>query len=258
MITQQGAMDTQSKKDIYDQLQKEILLLQGIKPQSEGAATIKGLGPILSAFPNAVFPSAAIHEFIIDSREQAAASGGFIAGLLAALMQHSGIAMWISVSRQLFPSALKPFGLEPDRMIFADLKREKEVLWTMEEALKCDGLNAVIAEVQQISFKQSRRLQLAVEQSRVTGIILRNQTEKLSATASNARWKISPLPTVPEQGMPGLGFPRWQVELLKVRNGNPGSWQVEWAADEFYTLPIQKQVSALHAEQRKTEQRKTG
>jgi protein ImuA len=128
----------------------------------------------------------------------------------------------------------------------------------MEEALKCDGLNAVIAEVQQISFKQSRRLQLAVEQSRVTGIILRNQTEKLSATASNARWKISPLPTVPEQGMPGLGFPRWQVELLKVRNGNPGSWQVEWAADEFYTLPVQKQVSALHAEQRKTEQRKTG
>lgn len=251
-------MDSQSKKDIYDQLQKEILLLQGIKSQSEGATVISGLGPILSAFPNAVFPAATIHEFIIDSREQAAASGGFIAGLLAALMQHSGIAMWISVSRQLFPSALKPFGLEPDRMIFADLKREKEVLWTMEEALKCDGLNAVIAEVQEISFKQSRRLQLVVEQSRVTGIILRNQTQKLNATASSARWKISPLPTVAEPGMPGLGFPRWQVELLKVRNGNPGSWQVEWVAGDFHTLPIQKQEATQHEEPGKTEQRKAG
>jgi protein ImuA len=30
--------------------------------------------------------------------------------------------------------------------------------------------------------------------------------------------------------MPGVGFPRWNVELLKVRNGRPGTWQIEFAA----------------------------
>jgi protein ImuA len=33
--------------------------------------------------------------------------------------------------------------------------------------------------------------------------------------------------------LPGVGFPKWNVELLKVRNGKPGSWQVEWAAGKF-------------------------
>jgi protein ImuA len=33
--------------------------------------------------------------------------------------------------------------------------------------------------------------------------------------------------------MPGVGFPRWNVELLKVRNGQPGNWQVEWMDGRF-------------------------
>jgi protein ImuA len=148
-------------------------------------------------------------------------------------MQHGGACLWISVSRTLFPPGLKAFAVEPDRVIFIDLKREKDVLWVTEEALKCEGLSAVIAELREISFTESRRLQLAVEQSRVTGFILRSDPRKLSATTSVARWKISPLPSEPKDGLPGIGFPRWQVELLKVRNGNPGSWQIEWSAGRF-------------------------
>jgi len=41
----------------------------------------------------------------------------------------------------------------------------------MEEALKCESLSAVIAETPEISFTVSRRLQLAVEQNRVTSFI---------------------------------------------------------------------------------------
>jgi protein ImuA len=33
--------------------------------------------------------------------------------------------------------------------------------------------------------------------------------------------------------MPGVGFPRWSVELIKVRNGKTGSWQVEWMGRKF-------------------------
>lgn len=223
----------ETQKDIITQLQKDILRWQGFKTPPKGTTEVVGLGPVETAFPNGVFPTGAIHEFLSETPESAAACGGFIGGLLTTLMQNGGTCLWISVSRTLFPPALKAFGVEPDRIIFVDLRREKDVLWAMEEALKCAGLAAVIAEVREISLTASRRLQLAVEQSKVTGFILRNDPRKLSTTACIARWKITPLPSEPEDDMPGVGFPRWNVELLKVRNGNPGNWKMEWSAGRF-------------------------
>jgi protein ImuA len=94
----------------------------------------------------------------------------------------------------------------------------------MEEALKCSGLTAVVCELREMDFKQSRRFQLAVENSRVTGFVLRNAKDKLSSTACAARWQVKSLPSTEMNGLPGLGFLRWQVDLLKVRNGHTGSW----------------------------------
>ncbi|WP_148233512.1 ImuA family protein [Pseudopedobacter saltans] len=102
----------------------------------------------------------------------------------------------------------------------------------MEEALKCKGLAAVVAELQELSFSQSRRLQLAVESSRVSGFVLRRDTRKINTTACVARWRISPQPSLLlEKGLPGVGFPQWQVELLKVKNGQPGSWNIAWTPE---------------------------
>jgi protein ImuA len=33
--------------------------------------------------------------------------------------------------------------------------------------------------------------------------------------------------------LPGLGFLRWQAELLKVRNGQTGRWVLEWHEGRF-------------------------
>jgi protein ImuA len=119
----------------------------------------------------------------------------------------------------------------------------------MEEGLKCSALATVIAEIEEISFTESRRLQLVVEKSRVTGFILRKNTKKLSTTACVARWRVKSLPSEIEDGMPGLGFPRWNVELLKVRNGNPGSWTIEWQAGRFILVDKEKSVILVPKEQ---------
>ncbi|HEX6180009.1 MAG TPA: Error-prone repair protein ImuA, partial [Chitinophagaceae bacterium] len=36
--------------------------------------------------------------------------------------------------------------------------------------------------------------------------------------------------------MPGIGFPRWQVNLLKIRNGKPGNWQIEYKSNQFRSV----------------------
>jgi protein ImuA len=221
------------KKELFRKLQDDILLWQGFKPETAGKAERIGLGEIERAFPGGVFPKQAIHEFITVLPEDSAASDGFIAGLLAVLMQDGAACVWVSTSRTLFPASLSTFNVAPERIIFMDVKTEKDVLWITEEALKCEGLAAVVAELNNLNLIESRRLQLAVEGSGVTGFILRKDASKAASTVATARWKISPLPTNTEGGLPGLGFPRWQVELLKVRNGNPGSWVLEWAGESF-------------------------
>ena len=246
-----------TKSDIIQRLEREILPLQGFKPPRSGGALDFGLGPMNAAFPNGEFPTGAIHEVLSTGPENAAASVGFVGGLIGTLMRNGGAGLWIGARQKIFPMALKLFGIEPDRIVFVELRNQKDMLWAMEEALKCEGLAAVVGEIPEIGFTASRRLQLAVEQSRVTGFILRHQPRghvtnvtgnlpgnvaanvpgNVTGTACVARWRITPLASQPEAGLPGVGFPRWNVELLKIRNGRPGAWPLEWAAGRFRTVP---------------------
>jgi len=224
---------------MFKTLQNDILRLQGFRTVDNNALDL-GLGPMMNAFPNGSFPLGAVHEFLSAQAENVAASAGFMAGLLSSLMNQQGATLWISASRTLFPPALKSFGLAPDRFIFVDLQKEKDVLWAMEEALKCNALSAVVGEMREIDFTASRRLQLAVEQSQVTGFILRKNYRQLNTTACVSRWRISSLASVSDDGLPGVGYPKWRVELLRMRNGKPGVWDMQWRDGHFapvYQVP---------------------
>src|SRR6516165_9562298 len=138
------------KADIIAQLQKEILSLQGFK-QVKHSITDLDLGPILHAFPNSIFPLGAVHEFSCTRAEDVVASGGFIAGMLHSMMKCGGISLWVSSSRNIFPPGLRSFGLDPDKIIFVDLNRDTDKLYSIEEALKCDSVTAVVGEISELS-----------------------------------------------------------------------------------------------------------
>lgn len=234
-----------TKADILIRLQKELRPLQGLKHAAGNETVDTGLGYINHAFAENTFPLGAIHEFVT---EDPAATSGFLAGILSALMANAGVCLWISSSRTLFPPALHSFGISPEKIIFIDLQKERDLLWAMEEALKCDSLVAVVGEIKELSFTASRRLQLAVEQSRVTGFVLRTHAKNTSACVT--KWKITSLPSVSYDDMPGLSFPRWNIQLLKVRNGKPGSWQVEWVNGKF--RPVFNVAFPVPEQQKKT------
>ena len=229
------------KADIITQLKKELLDLKGFRPLVHAHRQID-LGTINYSFPNSQFPLGVNHEFICNNKENLAASSGFIAGVLSSMLQKSGAVVWVSSSQIIFPPALVSFGIDPSQLIFIHLRNEKEINWTIEEALKCEGLAAVVGELSNIDLTISRRLQLAAEQSRVTGFLLRHQQKQINATAFTCRWQIQSLQSETTNGLPGIGFPRWQVELLKVRNGKPGSWQLEWINEKFQLVASQSSL----------------
>lgn len=223
---------SQSKANIIQQLQKALLPLQGYKPAGANSIRVP-LGPVNRAFPEQIFPTGAVHEFISTGAETTSATSGFIAGITSFLAARQSLSIWISAKRQVFPPALVRFGLLPHQIVFIDASSEKDRIWVMEEALKCEGLAAVTAEISDLDFTASRRLQLAVEQSGVTGFLIRQQPRRLNTLASIARWYISPAASSNYHQLPGIGFPRFTVQLDKIRNGKPGQWQLEWRQSRF-------------------------
>lgn len=234
--------DLAEKKEIIRKLKDTILSLEGFSTGPDSLRYDFGLGPMNAAFPGGTFPIGAVHEFVSPTEACAAAANGFLAGLVGTLMKNEGVCLWISAGRRIFPPALKFFGVEPHRVIFVDVKREKEVLWAMEQALKCKALAAVVAELRDISFAESRRLQLAVETSKVTGFLHRRQPRLANTLACVSRWKIRPLASV-TNGLPGVGFPSLEVELVKIRNGRPGTWQFGWRNGTFRIIPERSKVA---------------
>lgn len=220
------------RADIVTALRSDILRMEGLRPAVNNISDL-GLGPICEAFPSGSFPVGAVHEFLSPEYGYVASTNGFITGILSSLMRDKGTALWISVSRTIFPPALREFGIQPDRVVFVDLNKERDALWVMEEALKCSALTAVIGEIHKLTFTESRRLQLAVEQSQVTGFLLRRDQHKLNTTASVSRWRITSLPSELIDDLPGVGFPQWRVELLRMRNGRSGAWDLKWINGRF-------------------------
>ena len=218
-------------RQIMQQLREQVVALEGYKPLIQDETYKNFLGPIERAFPHNVFPTGCIHEFISPTQNNAAATDGFISGILGNITNRKTTCLWVSTDRKVFPGALKLFGIDPHQILFIDTCSVKDALWTIEEGLKCGSLAAVVGELKNLSFTESRRLQLAVEQSQVTGFIHRVNSKNNPPIAAISRWRITSLHT--NATSPGIGLPRWNVELIKVRNGRPGSWQLEWLNNNF-------------------------
>lgn len=224
------------KNDKIEILRKEILDLQGIGVRHSCEQLNVALGPILKHMPGGIFPTGAVHEFLSASLESAAATTGFIIAILHSLMQSNKPCLWVSSCQVAFPPGMKLLGAQPDKFIFINTEKEKEALWAIEEGLKCASLSAVVGEINNLDFKQSRRLQLAVEKSNVTGFLNRLFPQSIRPTACVSRWEIRPASSRLPAGLPGIGLPSWKVDLQKIRNGRTGSWQIQWSDNCFKVL----------------------
>ena len=144
----------------------------------------------------------------------------------------------------LYGPGLLEFGLDPAALVVVRVPSNSDftatALWAMEEALRAPSVGLVCAEIEEMDLTTSRRLQLAAETSGGLGLLLRRapatgRENVLPPTASVSRWRITSRPGSPAEAawLPARlpGQPRWQVELLRARGGQPRSWQLEWRDD---------------------------
>jgi protein ImuA len=178
--------------------------------------------------PDGGLARGALHEIIEGgpASEYAAVATLFAAGILARL---HGPVLWCLRGRDLFGPALARVGLHPDRVIYCETFKDRDVAPAMEEGLRCAGLAAVVGEVTKLSLNASRRLKLCARHSGVTALVLRRwrtADERAFTEEPNAattRWRVSPSASDPG-AFDALQRARWRVELLRVRGGEPQSW----------------------------------
>lgn len=183
----------------------------------------KGLAPLNrpDSFPFGV-SSRGIHELVEDSFGEYGALTGFLLAT-ANSANHKSI-LWVSMARiamdhgRLWQTGLKP-GFSPmPCILFARPTRQKEALWCVEEGIHSGAVSLVIAELNDIDFKSTRRLALASEQRGVPVMMLISHTRE-GSTAANTRWRISSFASAPNQLDPRApGAVRWQATLEKCRN----------------------------------------
>ncbi|HEX4112438.1 MAG TPA: damage-inducible protein [Stellaceae bacterium] len=201
--------------------------------RDEGAPVLPfGVAGIDRRLPGGGLARGVLHEVsgIGPDEEDGAVPAAFIAGLCARLDPAKPV-LWCLSGADLYGPGLAACGLAPERLILARARNAAELLWAMEEGLRSRGLAAVVGEIAELPGPASRRLQLAAETSGVTAFALcRVRVVRETVRAPNAavtRWNVAPLPSLPAAGEPGLGRPRWRLDLWRARGAAPAEWIVE-------------------------------
>jgi protein ImuA len=211
-----------------------------------------GVPQIDAVLPGGGLPRACLHEIV--AADVGSAATGFSAVLLARLAG-AGSVIWCRRDPglhgiKLYGAGVASFGLDLHRLLIVRVRREIEVLWAMEEAIRSGAVAAVLGEAAIVPPIALRRLQLAAETGGATGPLLRSGAA-LPAISATTRWRVAsvptpltlqrrgPYPVSPEEGW-GEGFRpriRWRVELLRCRSAAPAGWLLDWC-DETHRLCV--------------------
>ena len=224
------------------QLKRRIAAISAVRPEAQDNEALLSLGvPAIDAVLRmAGIPAGAVHEVAGQGgyEEQGAAGAAFLAlGLRA--NPRLGWILWITQDEDLYAPGLAALGLDLRRLILVSARRDAEVCWALEEALRSKALGAVLGEIGAVTLTATRRLQLAAEQASIPCFLLRRwRNGELAARhraqpiAAATRWRVSNVAHETRAILPELGPLLRRVDLWRCRNGQPASWVMEMGHDD--------------------------
>jgi len=193
----------------------------------------------------------ALHEIAAAGEAHIPSAAGFAAGVAAlscapsrflkAGRDHKG-AVWIAEDMALAESGslhgpgLIDVGLAPERLVMVAAGHRRDLLWAMEEALRCRSIGVVIGELRggALDTVAVRRLSLAAAESGALAVLLR-ATPASDASTAATRWIIGAAPSAPNAY--GLGTPCFAAQLVRNRRGPAGTWIIEWSESDARFIP---------------------
>jgi protein ImuA len=214
---------------MIDQLRQRLQALQR-GPGIEGRPNTLPFGiPAIDTMLGGGFIRGALHEIAATGEAHLPAAAGF-ALAVAKRAAPSPRLFWVSEDMAFAESGvphgagLDAFGLAPERLVTVSTTHRRDLLWAMEEALRCRATTAVIGEIRAgaIDGVPIRRLSLAAAESGTLALLLRTEPPGDASTAAT-RWIVGAASSI----VPGT--PRVAAQLVRNRRGPIGTWILEWS-----------------------------
>jgi protein ImuA len=114
------------------------------------------------------------------------------------------------------------------RLIHVAAKTPEDLLFALEEGVRCRDLAFVIGELagnpRALDLTASRRLSLAAEKHGVPLMLVRLDAAR-DLSSARMRWQMRSAPSpAPRWNAFAPGPPRWHAELFRARGHTPGEW----------------------------------
>ena len=216
-------------------------LVSSTKPQSSQRCIPTGLNSLDRLLPGGGLPTSSLIEWISDDAGQAAASLALRS--LSPMLALPGCLVIIDEQHDFFANAAVAQGIPLSRLILVRpqisttaqsaihgrsrfIRRtsisHSESLWALEQSARCPGVRAVLCWLDRASSAIMRRLQLAVERSGVTVMLVRPASVLSQASFADLRLHVkasdasewSQQPQMKTQQQRNLS-----VRLLRSRHG---------------------------------------
>jgi protein ImuA len=126
---------------------------------------------------------------------------------------------------EFYPPAAVRMGLELDQMILVQAAGPADHFWAMDQALRCPGVAAVLGWPQKLDGRTFRRLQLAAEQGRGLGLLVRPEPARHEPSWADVRLLVEPHPCATNAGR------RLRIQVLRSR-GQAGGGIIEVEIDD--------------------------
>jgi protein ImuA len=224
-------------------------MLAGIDPAHAPRLTAEeclvGLVPSIDAVLGGGLACGTLHELAPTAPVHLGATSGFAAAIAARASCSRRKILWIATDFAAaegggpYGPGFDLFGLASANLLILRVAKPVDVLWAMEEGLRCRALACVIAELtgegEIADLTATRRLSLAAREglsARTSGLglLIRHKTIAMPSAAAT-RWEIGSALSEPDalaRRSGGLGRARFNLSLRKNRRGPAGRWIIEW------------------------------
>jgi hypothetical protein len=92
--------------------------------------------------------------------------------------------------KQFFPPAAAAMGIDLNHLIVLQTANENDLLWGMDQALRCPAVGAVWGWLDVIEERQFRRFQLSAESSGVIGLFLQPYAAARKPSWAEVQWLV--------------------------------------------------------------------
>ncbi len=237
MSTASGSESVRKAVETLRQRVRQVEMASALQRPEDAAPIPTGCPALDRLLPDRGWRRGTLVEWLADQPGSGAGTLAMIAAREAAL--EGGAVVVMDNRGDFYPAAAAVLGIDLNNLIVIRTKTEKDRLWALDQALRCQGVAAVWAPQEKIDPHTFRRLQLAAESSGALGVLVRDKQARELPT-----WSYVQLLARPENGRgqgagrggfsggaswrngkEDAGGDRWvRVELLRSRHGKSGGW----------------------------------